>query len=127
MERNLSKIKERILYFTDIKGFSKELFFKELGVTYGNFKGKAKEQALSSDVLEIIISKYPEINIEWLLTGKGEMLKNKPEKPEENNSDKEIIEMQKQLLESQKEQIELLKEKIANLQRDKKSSTELHK
>jgi len=75
MERNLTNIKERILYYTDLKGFSKEKFFEELAVTYGNFKGKAKDQALSSDVIERIISKYPDINIEWLVTGKGDMLK----------------------------------------------------
>lgn len=76
MERNMSNIKERILYYTDIKGFSKESFFEDLGVTYGSFKGKSKEQALSSDVLERIITKYDEISLEWLLTGRGRMLKN---------------------------------------------------
>ncbi|MDY3522013.1 hypothetical protein PG614_10265 [Riemerella anatipestifer] len=75
METNFTNIKERILYYTDIKGFTKEKFFEELGVTYGNFKGKAKEKALSSDILAKIVSKYPEINPEWLLTGRGEMLK----------------------------------------------------
>lgn len=76
MERKITNIKERILYFTDFKGFSKEKFFEELQVTYGNFKGKAKNQALGSDIIERIIAKYPEINAEWLLTGEGEMLKN---------------------------------------------------
>ncbi|SDE00769.1 transcriptional regulator [Riemerella columbipharyngis] len=75
MERNLTNIKERILYYTDIKGFSKEKFFEELQITYGNFKGKAKNQALSSDVIERIIAKYDDLNPVWLLTGKGEMLK----------------------------------------------------
>ncbi len=75
METFFANTKERILHYTDIKGFTKENFFKELGVTYGNFKGKAKEKALSVDVLAKIVSKYPELNPEWLLTGKGEMLK----------------------------------------------------
>lgn len=75
METFFTNIKERVLYFTDYKGFAKEKFFEELGVTYGNFKGKAKEKALSSDVLAKIVSKYPELNPEWLLTGEGEMLK----------------------------------------------------
>ena len=75
METIFTNIKERVLYFTDYKDFAKEKFFEELGVTYGNFKGKAKEKALSSDILAKIVSKYPEINPEWLLTGKGPMLK----------------------------------------------------
>lgn len=71
MERNLTNIKERILYYTDIKGFSKEKFFEELGITYGSFKGKAKEQALSSDIIERIITKYNDLDPLWLLTGQG--------------------------------------------------------
>ena len=80
MERKITNIKERILYYTDLKGLVKEKFFDDLGVTYGNFKGKAKNQALGSDVIERIITKYPEINPFWLLTGEGEMLNTKSEK-----------------------------------------------
>ena len=80
MERKITNIKERILYYTDLKGLAKEKFFDDLGVTYGNFKGKAKNQALGSDVIERIITKYPEINPFWLLTGEGEMLNTKSEK-----------------------------------------------
>ncbi|MEI7488506.1 MAG: hypothetical protein WCJ72_14070, partial [Chryseobacterium sp.] len=75
MERNLTNIKERILYYTDNKGLPKEKFFENLGTTYGNFKGKAKQQALGSDIIERIIANYSDVNIEWLLTGKGSMLK----------------------------------------------------
>ena len=75
MERNLTNIKERILYYTDIQKLSKEKFFEDLQTTYGNFKGKAKQQALNSDIIERIITNHPDINPEWLLTGKGEMLK----------------------------------------------------
>ena len=70
-----SNIKERVLYISENKGITREKFFEDLGITYGNFKGKAKEKALSSDVLAKIIAKYPEISSEWLLTGNGEMLK----------------------------------------------------
>jgi phage repressor protein C with HTH and peptisase S24 domain len=77
METIFTNIKERILYITDFKGISKEKFFDDLGVTYGNFKGKAKEKALSSDVLAKIVTSNPDINPEWLLTGNGNMLKEK--------------------------------------------------
>lgn len=70
-----SNIKERVLYISENKGITREKFFDDLGITYGNFKGKAKEKALSSDVLAKIITKYPDVNPEWLLTGKGSMLK----------------------------------------------------
>lgn len=71
----MTTIKERILQISNYKRVSKEKFFEELEVSYGNFKGKAKESALNSNILEKIIAKMPEISAEWLLTGKGEMLK----------------------------------------------------
>lgn len=33
-------------------------------------------KGIGSDKLELILEKYPNLNIEWLLTGKGDMLKN---------------------------------------------------
>ena len=63
------------MYISESNGVTREKFFEDLGITYGDFKGKAKEKALSSDVLAKIITKYPEISSEWLLTGNGEMLK----------------------------------------------------
>lgn len=75
MANIFSNIKERVLYISEYKQINKEIFFEELGVSYGNFKGKAKESALSSDVLAKIITKYPDINIEWLLNGSGKITK----------------------------------------------------
>lgn len=69
-----SNVKERVLKIPDFKGISKEFFFEDLGISYGNFKGKAREKSLSSDTLATIVAKYPEVNPVWLLTGKGEML-----------------------------------------------------
>lgn len=80
-----SNIKERVLYISENKGIAREKFFDDLGITYGNFKGKAKEKALSSDILAKIVAKYPDISPEWLLTGRGEMLK-----PEHENQSSEI-------------------------------------
>ena len=71
----MTTIKDRVLQLSDYKGVGKEKFFEELEVSYGTFKGKAKESALNSNILEKIIAKMPEISAEWLLTGKGEMLK----------------------------------------------------
>lgn len=85
METIFTNIKERVLQITDYKGVSKERFFENLGVTYGNFKGKAKEKALSSDILAKIVSSNPDINPEWLLTGHGKMLKVETVKNEAKN------------------------------------------
>lgn len=75
MDRNLSNIKERILYFIEYQGEKKENFFQELGLSYANFKGIQKKSALNSDAIDKILTKYSELNAEWLLTGRGDMLR----------------------------------------------------
>ena len=80
-----SNIKERVLYISENKGIAREKFFDDLGITYGNFKGKAKEKALCSDIFAKIVAKYPDVSPEWLLTGRGEMLK-----PEHENQSQEV-------------------------------------
>lgn len=75
MEDKSTNIKERVLQIAEIKGVAKETFFKGIGMTYGNFKGKSKETPLNSNAIEVISSMYPDIDLEWLLTGKGNMLK----------------------------------------------------
>ena len=75
MSNKFSNIKERILYISELKNITREKFFKDLGMTYGNFTGKAKETPVNSNAIENILLKYDDINPEWLLTGKGEILK----------------------------------------------------
>lgn len=75
METNFANIKDRILQIPNFKGVSKEKFFQELGVTYGNFKGKAKNKALSSDTLATLVTMFPDISSDWILTGQGSMIK----------------------------------------------------
>jgi len=75
MAENSSNIKERVLQLAEYVGVSKEKFFEEIGVSYGNFKGKSKESSLGANVLADISTIYPNANLEWLITGKGEILK----------------------------------------------------
>lgn len=75
MDKNISNIKDRILQIAKNKAISYEKFFGDLGISYSNFKGRQKESALGSNVLEKIISKYPEISPLWLISGKGPMLR----------------------------------------------------
>ena len=77
----MTNIKERVLYLSDFYKIKKEFFFKELGLSYANFKGIQKKSALNSDAIDIILSKYKNISARWLLTGKGEILRS--DKPQE--------------------------------------------
>lgn len=68
-------IKERIIQFVDLKGITKESFYSKIGMTSANFRGKAKETPINSTAIENILSEFPDLNLEWLITGKGEMTK----------------------------------------------------
>jgi phage repressor protein C with HTH and peptisase S24 domain len=71
MDTKITNIKQRILQLTEIKEVSKENFFKELGMSYGSFKGKSLDKSLNSDALATIVTKYPDVDPLWLLTGEG--------------------------------------------------------
>lgn len=72
MENKFS-IKEKILQVAKYKGFALEDFCEKIGMTYGNFKGKAKETPINSTSIANILAIVPDLNLNWLLTGEGEM------------------------------------------------------
>lgn len=78
MANKSSNIKERILQLAEYKGIVKEKFFEKIDMTYGNFKGKSKQTPINSNAIVDIYTIYPDINIEWLLTGRGNMIKKEP-------------------------------------------------
>ncbi len=68
-------IKDRIIQVIENKGIGKENFYTEIGMTSASFRGKAKKSPINSNAIENILSVIPDVNPEWLLTGKGDMLK----------------------------------------------------
>lgn len=74
MSNKYSNIKERVLEIPVIKGITKQKFFKDIGMSYGNFTGKSKETPLNSNAISNISSIFPDINLNWLINGQGEML-----------------------------------------------------
>ncbi|WP_418892740.1 hypothetical protein [Limibacterium fermenti] len=75
---------ERIKEYIDYKGINIKKFEENVGFSNGSFGSQLKnKRTIGVDKLENILSVYPEISPEWLLTGKGEMLKSKPQ-PEIN-------------------------------------------
>ncbi len=75
MDKKSSNIKERILELAKIKGVTKEKMCIDIGKTYANFKGKAKNTPLNSKTIENLFALYPDINLDWLFTGDGKPLK----------------------------------------------------
>ena len=71
-QSKFSKIKMRILEYADLKQLSKRRIYLETGISNGVLD---KETGLSENNIEKFISTYVEVSPEWLLTGKGPMLK----------------------------------------------------
>lgn len=66
-------IKDRIRQIIEVKRVPKEKTYKALGVTSANFRSKAVETPVNSDVIEKLFAMFPDINLEWLITGNGSM------------------------------------------------------
>lgn len=62
----------RMLMYVESKGIKKIEFYNKTGLSNG-YLDKVKD--LGSEKIESIISNYKDINLEWLVTGKGPMLK----------------------------------------------------
>lgn len=67
---------ERLQYFMENKGINDNQMTVAAGLSVG-LLGKLKKngKGMSSVNIEKILSSYPELNAEWLLTGKGDMIK----------------------------------------------------
>jgi len=69
MENKFTSIKDRVVEVAEKQSISKEAFFKSIGMTSASFRGKAKETPLNSKAIVNIITKYPEVDLHWLLVG----------------------------------------------------------
>lgn len=109
MENTESNIKERILQISDYYKVNKEDFFRELGVSYANFKGVQKKSALNSDTIAKVMSNYPDINPVWLVCGTGDMLED-----EIQLDDAELKELYEKVINLLEKKIEVLEERLSD-------------
>lgn len=61
------------MYFAGTLGISKRDFYAKIGVSRGTLESKT---GITEDVITKFFAAYPEVSIEWLMLGVGEMLKN---------------------------------------------------
>lgn len=71
----LTEIKSRLLQFAEQQGLKKEEFYRQIGIDGANFRGKNALSELGSEKIVSILSAFPELNSDWLLLGRGEMLR----------------------------------------------------
>jgi phage repressor protein C with HTH and peptisase S24 domain len=70
--KQMNTIQERILHYLDLKGITPYRFCKDLGFSMGYLD---KKGAIGTDKYLKIIEYYEDVDANWLLTGKGEVLK----------------------------------------------------
>src|SRR5690606_2667272 len=95
MSASLKRIKEYI----DFKGIRISTFEKSIGISNGSFGGQLKKnKTIGVDKLESILKSYPDLNAEWVLTGKGKMLKDTESYEQTIESLKKVIEAQEKAI-----------------------------
>lgn len=112
---------ERIKEYIDYKGITIAAFERSIGMSNASFGKSLKNKgAIGSDKIENILSIYDDLSPDWLLTGKGSMLKGvveQPPSPQQSN-EKEPTQLLNQLLDTikgQAEEIGQLKEQVRQL------------
>lgn len=70
------KFIDRLVIYIETKGISLNAFDKSIGTANGYIGKQIKNSAsIGADIIEKIVSVYTDLSIEWLISGKGEMLK----------------------------------------------------
>ncbi|ADV51413.1 hypothetical protein I2486_20490 [Cellulophaga sp. E16_2] len=70
------KTVDRLMQFIKNAGMSARQFDLSIGASNGYTLRMLKNNAsIGSDVIENIVATYPKLNLVWLITGEGEMLK----------------------------------------------------
>lgn len=116
-ENTLNRIKQYI----DYKGLTISSFERVVGMSNGSFASQLKNnKTIGVDKLENILTNFPDINTEWLLTGNGPMLKKnektitgEPDEPYVTKPSKD--ELYERIIAEQKERIRDLQRTIEDL------------
>jgi hypothetical protein len=110
--------KEKIIEYLRVKGISKTKFSTDTGLSNGFLDSG---NSLGVDKLKIIISKYPDINLNWLVSDQGEMIKtdliNDPISSY-NKVCKDCVEKQKQI-DTLQQTVFLLKDQVEESKKDR--------
>lgn len=115
----MAEIKERLLEYLKINKITKQNFCEKTGISLWNITGKSVKSELGGEQIAKIIGQFPNLNPDWLLLGKGEMLrKNVPDAPERaEKTVAPLIEILKNTVSEKDRQIDRLLGIIDNLSR----------
>lgn len=77
-EQRISPIKQRILQFAASLRISKRDFYTSIGVSRGTLESAT---GITEDVMAKFFATYPQVSIEWVISGNGSMLKQPTDHP----------------------------------------------
>ncbi len=111
---------DRLIQFIQHVGLSARQFDLSIGASNGyTLRMKKNRASIGSDVIENILRIYPQLNVVWLLTGEGSMLKeNLSSVPLDydqlpRDKQREIEELiEKKIRQKQREELERLMEEV---------------
>jgi hypothetical protein len=120
------KIIDRLALYIESKGISLNAFDKSIGASNGYIGKQIKNSAsVGVDIIQNIISVYNDLSIEWLITGKGDMLKSENilSEPPGTYGNK-IIEAQTETISALRKYISMLEEELDKLKSQKEKPAE---
>lgn len=101
---------ERVYKYFEFKGIAPTAFEKKHGISNGYFsKQKKNKGKISEDVLVILLENCNDLNLHWVILGKGEMIQNLSISSSISQKDKDVIQ-------SLKSDAELLLKRIKNIE-----------
>jgi hypothetical protein len=81
-----SKIKQRMLQVIELDGISRNHFYTKTGITRGILD---QNNGISEENIAKFLAFFSSISVDWLIIGKGEMLRNDEKNSSDNHSIKE--------------------------------------
>ena len=87
-QQEKSPIKQNILLYLAEKGVSAYEFYKESGVTRGILQ---QNNGISEDNIARFLAYAKDVNVEWLITGRGDMLSTLQEKQQEKSEERDNL------------------------------------
>jgi hypothetical protein len=115
--QNISPVKQRILQYVEYLNISKRDFYSKTNISRGTLESNT---GITEDTLAKFIAIYQNVSIEWLLTGKGNMIANQisivqeQEIMYENNTEKK--DLMRETIDAQKKLIDFLQMRIKELE-----------
>lgn len=117
-------INERLSQLVELKGYTARSFSSQLGVSSQRFSNYLKDRDPDYDTLNRIVETFVDVDPGWLLTGEGEMIKDKYSGGAITRGDQlSISQLTDQLKDKDKiinvleKHIEVLEEQIADLKK----------